>query len=71
MGVCLITEGQEDPRMYSAIITVAYICVSDLKGCLDKQHVLIIRCHTELLHSQRNATRKEHDDKSLFVGSVG
>ena len=47
------------------------ICVSNLKGCLDKQHVRVIRCLTELLIDSAMQRVNEHDDKSLFVGSVG
>ena len=47
------------------------ICVSNLKGCLDKQHVRIIRCLTELFIDSAMQRANEHDDKSLFVSSVG
>ena len=35
-------------------VTLA-LCLGDLNGCHDKQHVRIVRCLIELFHSQRHA----------------
>ena len=68
---CALYNRRTRRSMYSAIIHNCCICVSNLKGCLDKQHVRIIRCLTELFIDSAMQRANEHDYKSLFVGSVG